>query len=112
MCVIVYVHVQHITHKHPEQQQQLTTIRHVLPPYTSDHKNCNCGYRNENATHYLLKCPLYNESRNLTIFNLPPLARKCQILLNGHANFSLAFNEYIVLIVQEFITLSGRYNLT
>ena len=79
--------------------------------HISDHKNCNCGYQNENATHYLLQCPLFNESRNLTIFNLPPLARKCKILLNGHPHFSLAFNEYIVLIVQEFITLSGRFNL-
>ena len=45
----------------------------------------------------------------VTIFNLPPMSRKCKILLNGHPDFSLAFNEYIILSVQEFITLSGRF---
>ena len=77
--------------------------------HLSEYKNCNCGNINENASHYLLECPLYHESRKVTIFNLPPMSRKCKILLNGHPDFSLAFNEYIILSVQEFITLSGRF---
>ena len=80
--------------------------------HISEYKNCNCGNRNKNVNHYLLECPLYHESRNVAIFNLPPLSRKCKILLNGHSNFSMAFNQYIVLTVQEFITLSGRFENT
>ena len=79
--------------------------------HISNNKNCNCGFRTENANHYLLQCPLYNEPRKVTIFNLPPLARKCKILLNGQSNFSLAFNAYVFLIVQEFIMLSGRFEV-
>ena len=79
--------------------------------HISENKNCNCGYRNENANHFLLQCPLYEQSRNITLFNLPPLTRKCEILLNGHPHFSLAFNAYIVLTVQEFISLSGRFEV-
>ena len=79
--------------------------------HISNNRNCNCGFPNENANHYLLQCPLYQESRNLTLFNLPPLARKSKILLNGQSNFSLAFNAYIFLTVQECITLSGRFEV-
>ena len=79
--------------------------------HISNNKNCNCGFRTENANHYLLQCPLYNEPRKVTIFNLPPLARKCKILLNRQSNFSLAFNAYVFLIVQEFIMLSGRFEV-
>ena len=82
------------------------STRHI-----SNIKNCNCGFQSENANHYLLQCPLYEESRKVTIFNLPPLARKCKILLSGQSNFSLAFNAFIFLIVQEFITLSGRFEV-
>ena len=80
--------------------------------HISNNRNCNCGFQNENANHFLLHCPLYLEPRNVTIFNLPPLARKSKILLNGHPNFSLAFNSYIILTVQEFIHLSGRFEVS
>ena len=80
--------------------------------HISNNRNCNCGFQNEDANHFLLHCPLYLESGNVTIFNLPPLARKCKILLNGYPNFSLAFNAYVILIVQEFITLSGRFEVS
>ena len=46
-------------------------------------KRCSCGFRDENAKHFLLDCQLYNNIRLVTINNLPPIARKCDTLLNG-----------------------------
>ena len=72
-------------------------------------KRCSCGFRDENAKHFLLDCQLYNNIRLVTINNLPPIARKCDTLLNGCTEFSLAFNTFITLVVYEFITLSRRF---
>ena len=77
--------------------------------HLTDDKRCSCGYKDENAKHFLLDCPLHNNTRCLTLFNLPPLSRDCDTLLNGRHEFSLAFNTYIVLVVCEFITLSRRF---
>ena len=77
--------------------------------HISEDKYCNCGFPNETADHYLLNCPLYHETRLNTLSILPPIAQNCNVLLFGNAGFSLAFNEYIILTVHEFIMLSGRF---
>ena len=77
--------------------------------HISEDKTCTCGFQNENANHYLLNCPAYNNIRRTTLFNLPPLTRNCHTLLFGNVDFSLAFNRYIVLTVQEYINLSRRF---
>ena len=77
--------------------------------HLTENKRCSCGFRDENAKHYLLDCHLYNEIRLLTLYHLPPITRKCDTLLNGRTEFSLAFNTFITLVVYEFITLSRRF---
>ena len=78
--------------------------------HISEEKTCMCGFRDENAKHYLLDCPLFDNVRSITLFNLPPLARNCKTLLFGNITFSAEFNQYIVLTVHEFIQLTGRFD--
>ena len=79
--------------------------------HLTNDKSCRCGAPNEDATHYLLNCTKYTEIRNTTIRILPPLAQNLKTLLFGNTDFSIAFNEYIVLTVHEFICLSNRFEL-
>ena len=76
-----------------------------------DNLPCVCSSPQEDANHYLLNCPRYENIRKTTIGVLPPLAQNCDTLLFGNLNYSSSFNTYLFLIVQEFITLSGRFDL-
>ena len=76
-----------------------------------DNLPCVCSSPQEDANHYLLNCPRYENIRKTTIGVLPPLAQNCDTLLFGNLNYSSSFNTYVFLIVQEFITLSGRFDL-
>ena len=79
-------------------------LRHI-----SDNKECECGHRKEDASHYLLKCTNFVNARSTTIDILPPLARNVKTLLYGNREFSLPFNYYIFLTVQDFIVKSERF---
>ena len=79
--------------------------------HLSDNIPCACTSPEENANHYLLNCPLYENVRKLTIGILPPIAQNCQTLLRGNVLFSYSFNTYIFLTVQDFITSSGRFDM-
>ena len=78
--------------------------------HLSERKQCECGATKETALHYLLHCPLHTNTRNTTLFNLPPTARQINTLLNGNKRFSLAVNNYIFSLVQEFIRETSRFN--
>ena len=77
--------------------------------HLSNIKTCICKARQEDASHFLLSCPLYKKEREVTIHVLPPLAQECKVLLSGNTAFSVSFNSYIFLTVQEFIATSGRF---
>ena len=79
--------------------------------HLSDNLPCACTSPLENANHYLLNCPLYENFRKITIGILPPIAQNCQTLLCGNDFFSYAFNSYIFLTVQDFISSSGRFDM-
>ena len=77
--------------------------------FISEDRSCECGYEEETAYHYLLNCPKYDVARANTINVLPPLATNINTLLFGDQQLSLPFNSYIFLTVQEFITISERF---
>ena len=77
--------------------------------FISESKSCECGHRIENAKHYLLDCPIFNNVRATTIDTLPPSTKHINTLLSGNRNFSLPCNLYICLTVQEFIEDSNRF---
>ena len=78
--------------------------------HISESKTCQCGANKEDAHHYLLICPTYNQTRQETLSNLPPIALITQTLLNGNRNYSLLFNNLIFSIVHEYIKLSRRFD--
>ena len=79
-------------------------LRHI-----SENKTCDCGYFQEDASHFLLHCPIYSFARATSIETLPPIATDIVTLLSGNQSFSLPFNCYIFHVVQEFITDSNRF---
>ena len=79
--------------------------------HLTENTSCDCGYHKEDASHFLLTCNKYSDLRKLTINILPPIALNCQTLLIGNTDFSLSFNNYIFLTVQEFINRSNRFDL-
>ena len=79
--------------------------------HLSDNTNCTCGHPIENAHHFLLTCTKYSTTRSQTISTLPPIAVNTKTLLNGNSEFSIAFNNFIFLTVQEFIMSTGRFDI-
>ena len=77
--------------------------------HLSDIKTCSCGANKEDASHYLLNCPLYNPIRQETIFNLPWLATNINTLLSGNLSYSLPFNNFITSVVHEYIKRTNRF---
>ena len=79
-------------------------LRHI-----SENKECECGFRKEDADHFLLKCPRFEIARSTSINILPPIAKNINNLLYGNHAFSLAFNCYIFHAVQDYIIQSERF---
>ena len=79
-------------------------LRHI-----SVNKECDCGYRIEDASHFLLNCPRFENARATSINLLPPIARNINTLLHGNRTYSLPFNFYIFHTVQDFIVESKRF---
>ena len=79
--------------------------------HLTENRKCRCNADKEDTDHYLLQCPLYTKEREVTIQVLPYLAQNCNSLLFGNASFSITFNSYIFLTVQEFIKITRRFEL-
>ena len=74
-----------------------------------DDPGCECGYIAETSTHYFLHCPLFLQSRTATINQLETHHHCINILLYGSHDLTLQENKKIVLTVQNFINISGRF---
>ena len=72
--------------------------------------SCACQYPQETAEHFLLHCPLHNQYRTLTIFNLQPNQLSIQNLLYGNNSNNLQTNADIFETVQKFILLTKRFD--
>ena len=77
--------------------------------HISEHKTCDCGANKENASHFLIHCPIFTHTRQRTIFILPPIAINPKTLLNGNRLYSIHFNNFIFSVVHEFIKESCRF---
>ena len=82
----------------------------LVKRHLSNNPVCQCGFRCENAKHYLFDCPLYAEARATIIQRLDFNYYKCDYLLSGNPNLSYNENEKIFQHVSEFIKLSKRFN--
>ena len=71
--------------------------------------SCTCGFPSETANHYFLRCPLYDEIRNQTIFTLQDEQQALSILLECSPFLSQADNIVISQAVHQFIKTSKRF---
>ena len=73
-------------------------------------KACQCGHEKEDASHFLLFCPLFNNVRLQTLTRIN-LDYSVNDLLKGNPNLSTIENSKIFEIVQTFIIESGRFDV-
>ena len=77
--------------------------------FLSDNPSCACGSRSEDANHFLLQCPRYEQLRIQTINALDIPNIDISILLNGSPHLTLSTNLHVFKIVHEYITKSNRF---
>ena len=77
--------------------------------HLTDNPTCNCGYPTETAQHYLLYCPIYNDIRASSIYNLHHSLTDVETLLKGQPTLSLNENMAIFAVVHDYIKTSGRF---
>ena len=76
-----------------------------------DSMQCDCGAPVENAHHYFLECPLFNDNRNSLINKIGYLTLiNTNILLYGNAELTLEDNKRVFDAVHEFITKTKRFD--
>ena len=80
-------------------------IRHL-----TNNSACACGNPTETAEHYLLFCPLYDDTRASTIQTLSPSLTNIETLLKGHPALSLDENSAVFATVHDYIKKSGRFS--
>ena len=78
-----------------------------------DNCTCSCGYRVEDASHYFLSCPQYNDLRQDLIAKISNLTKvTIKTILFGDSMLELNDNKTIFDAVHKFIKLSQRFNWT
>jgi ribonuclease P/MRP protein subunit RPP40 len=87
---------------------------HLHNLHVLDTPACFCGYRNENCTHFLLHCPLFQNhriERDNRLSNLDlAITFNIEILLYGTDDITVDQNIDIALIVQRYINDTRRFN--
>ena len=78
--------------------------------HLTNNMSCMCGFRQENALHYLYHCPLFNNSRRNTLNQIPNFQQlNLKSLTHGDPNLSLVENKEIFEKVNQFISSSLRF---
>ena len=78
--------------------------------FVKDSANCMCGNICENASHYLLYCPLFAAQREILMEKIDFLTDvTTEILLFGHENLSYNDNALIFTSVHEFLQTTCRF---
>ena len=70
---------------------------------------CQCGYRCENAHHYLFDCPNFNDARDATLNQIDRTNYRLDILLYGNRTNTLSENQDLFEIVSNYIVMSKRF---
>ena len=84
---------------------------HLFQRYLRADSICDCGFRNENSKHYFFDCPRHTEARMLTIQTIPNFTSlNLESLTHGDNSKTLEENRFVFDKVQQFITLSNRFN--
>ncbi len=72
---------------------------------------CSCGHFRENNKHFLVDCPLFINERAVMFNNLNELQFQVTIsnLLYGNTEHSEQVNIKAFLIIQNYISATGRF---
>ena len=79
---------------------------HMYLRHLAEEQECQCGYKKEDAEHYLLQCPLYENSRK----NFLPPNSNLELLLYGNINLNTASNNELFEKVSMYIIDTKRFN--
>jgi hypothetical protein len=82
---------------------------HLYNRHLQIDSSCSCGFRCEDAHHYLLTCDNYTEARRNTIHTLPQEHTSINNLLFGSPGLQIQENVTIFVTVHEFIKQSKRF---
>jgi hypothetical protein len=83
---------------------------HLYSRHLQADSSCSCGFRCEDASHYLLICENHTEARRNTIHTLPHEHTSINNLLFGSPGLQIQENVTIFATVHEFIKQSKRFN--
>ena len=78
---------------------------HLFSLYVVDSPACPCGHDREDSNHYLLRCPLFYQARNMLLNEIRELTMtdiSCELLLYGSSlskdyilfPYVMNFNDY------------------
>ena len=75
-----------------------------------EHSTFECGHQTENAEHFLLRCPLYNDIRASMLSMIPEqILPTIDNLLYGDIQFEMNLNYQVFSAVHQFIIDSKRF---
>ena len=78
--------------------------------HVTDSPTCRCGAQKEDASHFVLHCPLLNDLRfNMKDFVEEHSTFNVKTLLFGDKELSMELNQCVFKAVHEFIVLSERF---
>jgi hypothetical protein len=84
---------------------------HLYHLHVLDSPSCQCGFNFEDASHYLLKCPLYILERNELLLNLQSIGINnisVNLLLKGSNQYDSRHNEDIFNVIHKYIDNTNR----
>ena len=75
-----------------------------------EHPGCDCGHPLENARHFFLHCPLYQDQREQMFDSVSLIMQpNLQNLLFGNRRYSLEQNKLVFSAVQSYIKQTSRF---
>ena len=84
---------------------------HLFSLHVVESPACPCGHGCEDSNHYLLRCPLFYQARNMLLNEIRELTMTdipCELLLYGSADLGIEISKKVFDAVHRFIDESGR----
>ena len=75
-----------------------------------NYQTCSCGHKKEDAYHFFIKCPNYNDLRTDLFSSISVYSHvSLPIILQGNPKLNIFKNKFIFDAVHQFITKSKRF---
>ena len=90
---------------------QMLLSFHLFSLHVVDSPACPCGNDCEDSNHYLLRCPLFYQTRNKLLSEIRALTMtdiSCELLLYGSTDLGIELSKKVFDAVHRFIDESDR----